>query len=165
MSLTNLVKAIFNRSENTSCGAGLLKLPPVSHVALPFTVALLLAPLTGCVERTVKIQSEPPGALATVNDEEVGATPVKFAFLWYGDYEIILRKPGYETYKTHCTIKRPWYEVPPIDLVAETLVPTVIKDDHVLGPFALEPAQAPTVSDVIERATELRDQTLCNEPE
>ena len=127
--------------------------------------ALLLAPAAGCVERTMKICSQPPGALVTVNDEEVGATPVKFAFLWYGDYEIVLRKAGYEVLKTHCTIKAPWYETPPMDLISEVLVPKVIKDEHVLPVYTLEPAEAPAVSHVVERASELRDQTLSNETE
>lgn len=148
------VKASFIRSRR----------PHVPGLALLMGLALLFTLLAGCVERTIKIQSEPPGALVTVNDEEVGATPVKFAFLWYGDYEIILRKPGYETLKTHCTIKPPWYQYPPIDFVAEALVPTMLQDSHVLPTFQLEPAETPTVSDVVERAVELREQALCEQP-
>ncbi len=120
--------------------------------------AALLA--TGCVERTMKIQSDPPGALVLVNDEEVGVTPVKFAFVWYGDYDILLRKPGYATLKTHYQVDPPWYQWPLVDLVAETMVPVLIKDEHELPTFALEPAPTPQVSEVIERALELRDRTL-----
>jgi len=149
------VKASFIRSRR----------PHVPGLALLMGLILLIAPLAGCVERTIKIQSEPPGALVTVNDEEVGATPVKFAFLWYGDYEIILRKPGYETLKTHCTIKPPWYQYPPIDFVSEALVPAMLQDNHVLPTFELEPAETPTVSEVVERATELRAETVCEQPE
>ena len=120
---------------------------------------MLISP-GGCVERTARIETDPPGALVIVNDEEVGVSPAKFSFLWYGDYDIILRKPGYQTLKTHCRVDAPWYEWPPIDLVAETMIPTMIRDEHVLPTFALEPAVEPTVSDVVERATELRERAL-----
>jgi hypothetical protein len=121
-------------------------------------VALL--PAVGCVERTAKIQTNPPGAIVIVNDEEVGVSPVKFNFLWYGDYDLILRKPGYQTLKTHYRLDAPWYEVPPFDLVAETLVPATLRDEHVLPTYALEPTEKPDVAQIVERAVDLRDRAL-----
>lgn len=126
--------------------------------------AVLLAVCGGCVERTLKIQTDPPGALVTVNDEEVGVSPVKFSFLWYGDYDIILRKAGYQTLKTHYRVDAPWYEWPPFDLVAETLVPAQIRDEHDLPTFMLEPSETPAVQDVVERAEELRERGLHEGP-
>lgn len=114
----------------------------------------------GCVERTVRITTDPPGALVIVNDEEVGVSPVKFSFLWYGDYDLIFRKPGYKTLKTHYRIDAPWYQWPPIDLVTETMIPTTIRDERELPTFVLEPAETPLVEDVVARAVELRDRTL-----
>ncbi len=114
----------------------------------------------GCVERTARVQTNPPGALVTVNDEEVGVSPVKFAFVWYGDYDIIVRKPGYQTLKTHYRLEPPWYEWPPFDLVAETMVPQMIHDEHEVPVFTLEKAETPKVEDVVERATELRERAL-----
>jgi hypothetical protein len=122
-------------------------------------LALVLA-TSGCVERRMRIETRPSGALVTVNDEEVGVSPVKMSFLWYGDYDIILRKPGYETLKTHYRVDAPWYQWPPFDLVTEALLPGTIRDDHVLPAFELVKAEQPAVSDVVERATELRDRTL-----
>ena len=116
--------------------------------------------LTACVERTARIQTNPAGALVTVNDEEVGVSPVKFNFLWYGDYDIIVRKPGYETLKTHYRIDAPWYQWPPIDLIAETMIPTMIQDQRELPIFELQPAQTPTADDLIKNATEVRDRAL-----
>jgi hypothetical protein len=98
--------------------------------------------------------------LITVNDEEVGVSPVKFSFLWYGDYDIIARKGGYKTLKTHYRVNAPWYQYPPIDLVAETLLPITIRDEHVVPMLKLEAAEAPTVEEVIRRAGELRRQAL-----
>ena len=123
-------------------------------------VGLLASLVGGCVERRMKIQTDPPGALVVVNDEEVGISPVTFSFLWYGDYDIILRKPGFQTLSTHYRVKAPWYQWPPFDLVAETMVPARICDEHVLPTFELEPATTPMVSDVVQRAAELRNRAL-----
>lgn len=119
-----------------------------------------LALLAGCVERTVRIETDPPGALVVVNDEEVGVSPTQFSFLWYGDYDIILRKPGYETVKTHHRLDPPWYQIPPFDIIAETLVPVMIHDEHVLPVIALDPAETPAATEVVDRATELRERAL-----
>ena len=73
-----------------------------------FGTCVLLTGAVGCVERTARIETDPPGAIVIVNDEEVGISPVRFSFLWYGDYEIILRKQGYRTLKTHHPIDAPW---------------------------------------------------------
>ena len=131
----------------------------LSWFLMPAAVLTLSSSL-GCVERTAKIQTQPPGALVIINDEEVGVSPVKFSFLWYGDYDIILRKPGYTTLKTHYQLNAPWYQWPPIDLVAETMVPVMIHDDQVLPPFTLEPEAAPSAENVVERAVELRERAL-----
>lgn len=129
-------------------------------VTLPAT---LLA-LGGCVERNLRINSDPQGARVFVNDREVGVTPVKLSFLWYGDYDIILRRPGFQTLKTHHHVSAPWYEHPPIDLVAECLIPVTIKDEHVLPTYRLEPAPTPAVDEVVQRAVQLRAQALSEEP-
>jgi hypothetical protein len=126
--------------------------------------ALLVSLGSGCVERTMKIQTDPPGALVMVNDEEVGLSPVKFSFLWYGDYEIILRKADYETLRTHYRVEAPWYQWPPFDLVAETMILDVIRDEHVLPTYVLEPARTPSVAEVTERAVELRERALHEGP-
>ncbi len=128
--------------------------------ACRWIVLVIAAGLGGCVERTARIQTDPPGALVIVNDEEVGTSPVKFHFLWYGDYDIILRKAGYKTLKTHYRLQPPWYQYPPFDLIAETLVPTMIRDEHVLPTFVLEPAEEPATLDVVQRAVELRERAL-----
>ena len=121
---------------------------------------LLLSAGHGCVERTMKIQTDPPGAIVVINDEEVGVSPAKFTFVWYGDYDIILRKAGYETLKTHYRVDAPWYEWPPFDLVAETLVAKQIRDEHELPTFTLTPAETPSVADVVQRAVDAQEEAM-----
>ncbi len=137
----------------------------LSRRALMFLVPFpALLGVTGCVERTMKISSDPQGARVFVNDEEIGLTPAKLSFLWYGDYDIILRKDGFQTLKTHHRISPPWYQYPPIDLIAECLVPTMIKDEHVLPTYQLEPMRVAPVEEVVERAVQLRERALYEEP-
>jgi hypothetical protein len=136
------------------------------HFPGPVTLVAALALLVpgACVERTMKIDSQPPRARVFVNDEEVGVTPAKFSFLWYGDYDIMLRKEGFHTLKTHYRVDPPWYQYPPIDLIAECFIPGTIKDEHVLPTYHLEPAGVPPVQEIVERAVELRERALYEGP-
>jgi hypothetical protein len=86
-------------------------------------IALLLAPLllTGCVRRALTVTSDPPGALVHLNGVEVGRTPMTRDFTWYGTYDVVLRKEGYETLKTQGKVIAPWWQWVPIDLFAELL--------------------------------------------
>lgn len=118
----------------------------------------------GCVERTAKVRTNPPGAIVIVNDEEVGVSPVKFNFLWYGDYDIMIRKPGYETLKTHHRIEAPWWQYPPFDIVAETLIPSTIRDEHELPTYELTPQAVPAAEELVERAQELRERAHYEQP-
>lgn len=125
-----------------------------------FGVAMAAAAACGCVERTVTIRTEPEGATVLLNDEEVGRSPVNVPFTWYGDYDITLRKPGYQTVKTHQRIDAPWYQVPGIDIFAECFTPFTIYDRRELPIYTLEPAVASATADIVQRADELRDRAL-----
>jgi len=87
-------------------------------------IVLLLPPLlllTGCVRRSLTVKSNPSGALVYLNGVEVGRTPMTRDFTWYGTYDVVLRKEGYETLKTRGKVIAPWWQWVPIDLVAELL--------------------------------------------
>ncbi len=124
------------------------------------TTAVLLLIAAGCVERTVSINTEPQGATIFLNDQEVGESPVKVPFTWYGDYDIVIRKHGYQTIETHHRIKTPWYQYPIIDLFAEALIPFTVHDDRVLETFALQAYEPPSKEALLERADELRADAL-----
>ena len=58
-------------------------------------IAVALLFCGGCgVERTLQIESDPPGALVTLNGNEVGRTPTRKEFVWYGTYDVQLRRRG-----------------------------------------------------------------------
>lgn len=85
------------------------------------TLALTAAALTGCVERRIVITSEPVGALVTLNDQQIGRTPVETEFLFHGVYDVRLELDGYEPIHEGRKAKAPFYEWPGIDLVAAAL--------------------------------------------
>jgi hypothetical protein len=91
--------------------------------------------LCGCAQRTVDITSEPSGALVYLNGDEVGRTPLRYDFTWYSDYDVILRKEGYETLKTNHKIDPPLLFIPPLDLLGEL----VGAKDHRLWNFTMQP--------------------------
>ena len=115
----------------------------------------LLALVGGCVERTLTITSDPPGALVYVSSVEVGRTPVKMPFTWYADYDVVLRLQGYKTLKTHCKVDPPIYDVPPLDLLSELAPWTYHVHRH--GHFKLTKATPPSDAELIRRADALRD--------
>ncbi len=119
---------------------------------------LLAAALAGCVERELVITSEPSGALVYISDVEVGRTPLRHPFTWYGDYDIILRMDGWETLKTHRNLRMPAYEVPPADLFSH-LAPWTYHDTRYLH-FKLEKQKPVTDEQLIQRADELRERNL-----
>lgn len=128
-----------------------------SPVKTAWACLLVLLP-AGCVERTLTVTSEPPGALVTISSIEKGRTPVTIPFLWYGDYDVIVRMEGYETLKTHQKINPPPYEIPPVDLLSE-LAPWTYHDQRTAH-FVLTPATQPAEKELLDRAEELRARNL-----
>jgi len=108
----------------------------------------------GCgVERTLRLESEPPGALVYHNGEEIARTPAEVPLEWYGKYDVAVRMEGYETLKTERWVIAPWWQWPPIDLLAE-LVPVPLRDRRRLR-FELEPA-GQLDEGVLDRAEAMR---------
>ena len=133
------------------------------HMAWGLMV-VFAASLGGCVRRTMTIRTEPvSGARVFLNDEEVGRSPVTVDFTWYGDYDVIIRHPDYETLKTNWRVREPWYQYPPFDFFAEVVVPFEIHDNRHDRTFALAPRQTPTRDELVQRADALRERALFTE--
>lgn len=125
---------------------------------LPCIGVCILLGLSGCVEQKMTITSEPAGALVYVSNVEVGYTPVTIPFTWTGDYEIILRREGFQTLKTNANIKPTAYEVPPLDFFAE-LMPYTFRDHRYLH-FKLEQLSLPSDQELVEQAKQMRQENL-----
>ena len=115
--------------------------------------------LNGCVERLITVTTDPPGAIVWLNGEEVGATPVTTSFTWYGTYDVVIRKDGYETLKTAQDTPAPFYQWPGIDLVSECLLPFTITDHH-QWEYELTTHAAVESQELIDRAKSLQEETL-----
>ncbi|MHC4455753.1 MAG: PEGA domain-containing protein [Planctomycetota bacterium] len=123
-------------------------------LAATLITAVLLA---SCVERKLTINTEPEGALVTLNDEEIGISPVTVSFEWYGDYDVRISKEGYETLKTHRELKGPWYDGFPFDFFANLLYPKRIVDSYEWT-FELAPTKEINREKLIQNAQELKEQ-------
>ncbi|MBN2456849.1 MAG: PEGA domain-containing protein [Sedimentisphaerales bacterium] len=129
------------------------------HNKITIFALLVLAAVTlccGCVERTLTINTEPSGALVTLNDEQIGTTPVTVAFNWYGDYNVRITKPGYETLKTHRKLEAPWYDSFPFDFFA--LLNPERKVDSYEWSFELNRKQEISREELIRQSEELKKQ-------
>lgn len=109
--------------------------------------------VTGCVDRTISISSEPAGALVYLNDQEIGRTPCKMQFLYYGTYDVRLIKDGYEPYIGSAETDMPLYDIPGPDFVAEIL--PIRLHSNTYWHFVLNAASEER-ADMIENAKELR---------
>ncbi len=108
---------------------------------------------SGCVQRTIRITSEPSGALVWLNDREVGRTPVDVDFVHYGTYDVRLIKAGYEPLPTFGDAMPPLWDNVGLDLVAE-LIPAKF-ESHIEWHYVLLPANDDR-DDLLVRARELR---------
>lgn len=131
-------------------------------VAMALAAGLMIGCATGCVERTISINTEPEGATVILNDQEIGRSPVKVPFTWYGDYDIIVRKPGYETMKTNHKLSPPWYQYPFIDIFAECFVPFTVYDNRELDTLVLEPRRPVDRQTLLQSAEELRGRAVAD---
>ena len=109
----------------------------------------------GCVERRVKVTSEPSGARVWLNDEAIGVTPCEAAFKFYGKYDVRLAMDGYEPIHEGRVMRAPIYEYPVLDLAA-TAVPLKFKSTNEWH-FVLVETQADDREGMIGRAMELRE--------
>jgi hypothetical protein len=117
----------------------------------------IIVTVGGCVERQLTINTKPQGALVTLNDEEIGISPVTVSFNWYGVYDVRISKEGYETLKTHRKLKGPWYDYFPFDFFANCLYPKRIVDSYEWT-FELKKKHEPERQKLIEDARQLKQQ-------
>ena len=93
-----------------------------------------------------------------MNDIEVGRTPLNKRFVWYGTYDVQVRKEGYQTLRTTTPVIAPWWQWMPFDFLAEIL-PLRLEDTHTVA-YTLAPQKQEHVNPeaIVGRGEELRDQ-------
>lgn len=127
------------------------------RAARPMVALLAVAALAGCTSRTIVVTSEPPGALVTLNGVELGPTPLEVGFRYYGQYDLRLRKDGYQPLAAAPWANAPWYDFPPIDLLLLPLpIETTVRWHYDMEPASVEQDAR---DQLIERAEEMRSAT------
>ena len=121
---------------------------------------LLAALCAGCAaQRTLTVESDPPGATLRIDDRVVGPTPYTENFSDYGTRRITLYKAGYHSRSEVFTLRAPWYARFPLDIFSEIVFPFGWKDPH---PIKLEleavkgEVTEPDLKSVLARAQALR---------
>ena len=117
-----------NRGQKASENRGQRTEVRKIFLCLLFSVLCLLP--TGCVKRTILIESEPAGAKVWINEHPFGATPVKYEFITHGRYKFRLRKNGFREVIARERVRAPLYEWIPFDFFAEILLPLRLEDKH-----------------------------------
>jgi len=114
--------------------------------------------ICGCVERLITITTQPPGARVWLNDQEIGDSPVTVPFTWYGQYDVAVRREGFQTVKTMRQPNVPVYQWPVLDFFTECILPFEFADSHHWH-FDLAQEQPADPNTLIDRAGDLRGQS------
>jgi hypothetical protein len=120
-------------------------------------LALALAAAPGCIERSISVRSNPPGAAVYLDGLDIGRTPVEhYPFHFYGDREIALYKDGYLCERRTVEIDTPWYAYFPLDIVTELVLPWTIKDRRPFH-FDLRPGRVVEIPALLRHADDTRE--------
>jgi hypothetical protein len=117
----------------------------------------------GCVDRKFVIESNVPNAQVYIDNKSVGAAPAYVPFEYYGNYTITVVHPGYETIVKRVHVTAPWYAYPPIDFLAEALLPFHIRDTRRYY-FELYEATQTRTDDILNAADALRQRGMMLPP-
>lgn len=111
-----------------------------ARLFLRVVLVLGIAIFPGCLERTLRIESDPPGARVFLDHDDVGVTPIEIPFSYGGVREfIILHEEGETKYKPIRVLQEVetvQYDVFPFDFLVE-ISPFPVEDVHVVS-FKLE---------------------------
>ncbi len=128
---------------------------PVTRIAPSLLIVCTMLLCSGCVRRRLTVRSNPPGASVYVDKQYIGETPISTNLTYYGTREIEITADGYRSERVLRSLTPPWYQIPPLDFVSETLWPFEIRDERVLD-FELVPAQYESMEAIRAKGNDLR---------
>ena len=123
---------------------------------LPVAACLALCLCAGCVRRRLTVRTQPAGAQVFVDNQEIGTTPCSASFLYYGTREIKVVKEGFRTETIFQKVYAPWYQIPPLDFVTESVWPLEIRDERIVD-VQMVPEEIVPQPVLLERAQALRN--------
>ncbi|MGN6546525.1 MAG: PEGA domain-containing protein [Aureliella sp.] len=112
---------------------------------------------SGCVRRRLTVRTNPPGAMVYVDRQFIGPSPASTSVTYYGTRHIEVVGDGYRTEKILRTFNPPWYQIPPLDFISETLWPWEIRDQRVVDITMVADQPVPS-EELIGRADTMRTQ-------
>jgi hypothetical protein len=127
-----------------------------SQVFAVFLV-LLLVFSPGCVRRRLSVRTQPAGAAVYIDKQYIGNSPTATSVTYYGTREIEVIRDGYRTEKVLRTFNPPWYQLPPLDFLSETLWPGKIRDERIVD-ISMVPQTVISSEQLQGRANNLRMQ-------
>lgn len=101
------------------------------------------------------VRTSPPGAMVYVDRQYIGLSPVSTNYTYYGTRNFEIVRDGYRTEKFLRKFNPPWYAIPPLDFVTETLWPYETRDERIID-VQLSPEQAVPNDALIASGEQLR---------
>lgn len=99
-------------------------------LVLRLALATLALAGAGCVRRSLFVRSDPDRARVFLDGAYVGETPRKVPFTFYGTRELVVRAPGRTPARLLVELDPPWWQLVPLDFLAEVLYPGTIEDER-----------------------------------
>ena len=122
-------------------------------------VLVVAVPCTsGCIRKRMTVRTSPPGAMAYIDKQPIGLTPVSTSFTYYGTRSIEIVRDGYRTEHFLRKFNPPWYAIPPLDFFSETLWPFEKRDERIID-VQLTPEPVVPIEALIASGEQLRLQS------
>lgn len=128
------------------------------QISMKLTLVLAISCTPGCVRKRATLRSSPPGAMAYIDKQPIGLTPVSTSFTYYGTRSIEIVHDGYRTERFLRKFNPRWYTIPPLDFFSETLWPYELRDERIID-VQLTPEPVVPVEALIASGEQLRLQS------
>lgn len=103
-----------------------------ARTALAVVLIIAVFIFSGCIRKRMTVRTTPSGAMAYIDKQPIGLTPVSTNFTYYGTRSIEIVRDGYRTERFLRKFNPPWYAIPPLDFFSETLWPYENRDERII---------------------------------
>lgn len=118
-------------------------------------MAVLITMQIGCIRKRMTVRTNPPGAMVYVDRQPIGLSPVSTNYTYYGTRNFEIVRDGYRTERFLRRFNPPWYAIPPLDFVSESLWPFERRDERIID-VQLTPDPVVTNDALIDSGEQLR---------
>ncbi len=103
-----------------------------TRISLVAVLVISVFSSSGCIRKRMTVRTTPSGAMAYIDKQPIGLTPVSTNFTYYGTRSIEIVRDGYRTERFLRKFHPPWYAIPPLDFFSETLWPYENRDERII---------------------------------